>query len=203
MKTEVDVKLIARAAEGDSASQRAIYEAFHDRAFRLAYLLLGDVQDVEEVVQDAFVYALHNLDRYDPDQASLWTWVRLILVSRCRNKRRRKRLPHVSLDVLGASGREPGDIAPFGDPAEATVRREAQRRVYEALEQVSAGARDALILRYYEELSYAEIGEILGCTNAAARQRVVHGKRQLREHLGRDVAASAAEWRGARTAEVG
>ena len=203
MKIRIDSEVISRAVAGDSVSQRTIYEAFHDRASRLAYLLLRDVQDAEEVVQDAFVYALRNLGRYEAERASLWTWVRVILVSRCRNKRRRKRLPRVSLDVLKAQGKEPRDTTPLGDPPETVARRIVQRRVYEALEDVSPGARDALILRYYEGLSYTEVGETLGCTDAAARQRVVHGKRQLRELLGGDEAATSSEPGPARAAEVG
>ena len=55
--------------------------------------------------------------------------------------------------------------------------------MWEALQQVSVGARDALILRYYEGLPYAEIADILGCSNDAARSRVIHGKAQLRRLL--------------------
>jgi RNA polymerase sigma factor (sigma-70 family) len=51
------------------------------------------------------------------------------------------------------------------------------------LQQVSAGARDALVLRYYEGLPYAEIAEALGCSPEAARARVAHGKTQLRRLL--------------------
>jgi RNA polymerase sigma-70 factor, ECF subfamily len=55
--------------------------------------------------------------------------------------------------------------------------------IWDALRRVSPGARDALILRYYEGLSYAEIAEVLGCSNDAARARVAHGKTQLRRLL--------------------
>jgi RNA polymerase sigma-70 factor (ECF subfamily) len=178
-----EAKVVARAVRGDSAAQRTLYETYHEASFRLAYLLLRDAQDAEEVVQDAFVYALRNMDLYDPDRGAFWTWLRVILVSRCRNKRRRKRLTRVSLDVLEAAGRTPVDPKATGDPAEAVERLDTRRVVWEALQEVSPGARDALVLRYYEGLPYAEIGELLGCSSEAARSRVVHGKAQLRELL--------------------
>ena len=178
-----DAETVARAIEGDEAAQRALYEAHHAAAFRLAYLLLRDACDAEEVVQDAFVYVFRNLHRYDAGRGSFWAWLRTVLVSRCRNKRRRRRLPLVSLDVLDASGRAPADPAPTSDPADVVELRGTRRAVWQALQRVSSGAQDALILRYYEGLPYAEIADALGCSAEAARARVAHGKRQLRRLL--------------------
>jgi RNA polymerase sigma-70 factor (ECF subfamily) len=194
---------IARAVAGDEVAQRGLYEVHHAAAFRLAYLLLQDSLDAEEVVQDAFVYAFRNIDRYDPERASLWTWLRVILVSRCRNKRRRKRLPRISLEALTAIGQTPAEERPPGDPAQVVERLDTRRGVWEALQQVSEGARDALILRYYEGLTYAEISEILGCTSQAARSRVVHGKAQLRHLLTGPQGGVAQETGAVSPAEVG
>ncbi|MBU0704645.1 MAG: RNA polymerase sigma factor [Chloroflexi bacterium] len=178
-----DAEIIARATDGDEAAQRALYKAHHAAAFRLAYLLLRDTCDAEEVVQDGFVYVFRNLHRYDPERGSFWAWLRVTLVSRCRNKRRRRRLPVISLETLAAAGQSPPDPGPSGDPASALERLGAHRVVWGALQQVSPGARDALVLRYYEGLSYAEIADALGCSNDAARARVAHGKVQLRRLL--------------------
>lgn len=194
---------LAGALEGDETAQRALYEAHHAPAFRLAYLLLEDRLDAEEVVQDAFVYAFRHLDRYDPDRASFWTWLRVILVSRCRNKRRRKQLPRISLEALMAVGQTPAETEKASDPASAMERLDARRRVWEALQQVSDGARDALILRYYEGLPYAEVAEILGCSSEAARSRVVHGKAQLRDLLVAPEERTAPESGAVRPAEAG
>ena len=179
-----DADMIARAVGGEEAAQRALYETHYAAAFRLAYLLLQDACDAEEVVQDAFVYVLRNLRRYDPGRGPFWAWLRVVLVSRCRNKRRRCRLPLVSLELLAAAGQAPADpAAAAGDPADVLERLGTRQVVWEALQRVSAGARDALVLRYYEGLSYAEIAATLGCSPDAARSRVAHGKTQLRRLL--------------------
>jgi len=178
-----DVEMIARAMDGNEAAQRALYEAHHAAAFRLAYLLLQEACDAEEVVQDAFVYLFCNLHRYDPERGTFWSWLRTVLVSRCRNRRRRRRLSFVSLEVLDDAGQTPADQPPAGDPASLLERLGVRRVVWEALQRVSPGARDALILRYYEGLSYAEIAAALGCSPDAARARVAHGKAQLRRLL--------------------
>lgn len=178
-----DTDTITRAIDGNQAAQRTLYETHHAPAFRLAYLLLQDTCDAEEVVQDAFVYVFRNLERYDPERGTFWAWLRVSLVSRCRNKRRRKQLHVVSLEVLDAAGQSPPDAAPASDPASVLEALGTRRAVWETLQRVSAGARDALVLRYYEGLSYAEIAEALGCSNDAARARVAHGKTQLRRLL--------------------
>jgi len=174
---------ITCAIGGDEAAQRVLYEAHYAAAFRLAYLLLRDACDAEEVVQDGFVYVFRNLQRYDSERGSFWAWLRVVLVSRCRNKRRRRQLHLVSLEVLEAAGACPADPEPASDPAGALEMQGARRAVWEALRRVSPGARDALVLRYYEGLPYAEIAEVLGCSADAARARVAHGKAQLRRLL--------------------
>jgi RNA polymerase sigma-70 factor (ECF subfamily) len=178
-----DVEIISRALGGDQSAQKALYEAYHAVAFRLAYLLLQDRCDAEEVVQDSFAYVFLNLRRYEPQRGSFWAWLRVILVSRSRNKRRRKHLPSVSFDVLVAAERTPSDARIESDPEGALEIKGLQHRVWSALQQVSPGARDALVLRYYEDLPYAEIGKLLGCSADAARARVAHGKTQLRALL--------------------
>ena len=178
-----DTDTVRHAIRGDEAAQRTLYDAHFGAAYRLACLLLQDRRDAEEVVQDTFVYLFRNLHRYDEGRGSFWAWLRVALVSRCRNKRRRKRFSLISLDALDAVDRAPSDAEPDGDPARVLELQGARRAVWEALQQVSPGARDALVLRYYEGLSYAEIAEALGCSNDAARARVAHGKTQLRSLL--------------------
>ena len=177
-----DTRLIARALKDDASAQQALYEAHFGRAYRLAYVFLQNAGDAEEIVQDAYVYVFAHLEQYDPDRGSFWAWLRVTLVSRCRNRRRRKEMAAVSLEALAAGGelRDPGGER---DPAAAVAMRDSRRAILEALDLVSPGARDVLILRYYEGLKYAEIGEVLGCSAEAARSRAVHGKVQLREIL--------------------
>jgi RNA polymerase sigma factor (sigma-70 family) len=85
----------------------------------------------------------------------------------------------VSLEVLEAAGQVPADPAPASNPADALELRGTRRAVWEALLRVSPGAREALVLRFYEGLPYAEIAAALGCSAEAARARVAHGKVQL------------------------
>jgi RNA polymerase sigma factor (sigma-70 family) len=189
----VDTETIERAISGDETAQRTLYEAHYAAAFRLAYLLLQDTCDAEEVTQDAFVYVFRNLHRYDSKRAAFRSWLRVVLVSRCRNKRRRRQLSTVSLETLAAAGQSLPDSKLGSDPADVLELRGTRRVIWEALQSVSPGAREALILRYYEGLPYAEIATLLGCSSDAARARVAHGKVQLRRLLAEAVGESVCE----------
>lgn len=159
--------LIAQACEGDQAACAAIYHRFVQAIYRLAYGVLLDVQDAEEVAQDTFVYALRNLKRYEPSRSAFRTWLYTIAISRCRNKRRRKWLPTITLADFAE--RQASAEPPLEAVAEAHNTREV---VLEALHKLSPKLREAVVLRYFDGLSYREMAEVLSCPQKTAESRV-------------------------------
>lgn len=167
--------------DGDERAAEALYRAHHTRVYRLAYALLGDADDAEEVMQDAMVYALTRLDRYDPGRASFTTWLHTITVSRCRDRRRRKRLPSVP---LGGWTRGEGDVAdPAAGPEEVAVAQESRHELWQALGQLSPKLREAVVLRYWSGHTYQEMARILGCPLPTAQSRVRLAYERLRDLL--------------------
>ena len=81
--------LIERWRAGDERAAEALYNQYRGATFGLAYSLLDNAADAEEVTQDALTYALTHIKRYDPRRARFETWLHTITVSRCRNKRAR------------------------------------------------------------------------------------------------------------------
>jgi RNA polymerase sigma-70 factor (ECF subfamily) len=147
--------------------------------------MLGHREDAEEVMQDTFVYAMRNLARYDSRKASFRTWLFTIATSRTRNKRRRRWLPTISLRQLLSVGVEPTDPDEGDRPpelfSEQNSRHEAVRG---ALFSLSPKLREAAALRYYEGLTYREIGEILGISHKTAESRVRLAHKALRDLVG-------------------
>lgn len=86
------VALIQDWQAGEEEAAEALYNAHRSDVYRLAYALLGNAEDAEEVAQDALTYALVNIRHYAPERASFATWLHTITVSRCRDRQRRKRL---------------------------------------------------------------------------------------------------------------
>ncbi len=177
-----EVPLIRRAQEGDERSARQIFEAYQLRTFRLALGLLGDPEDAEEVAQDALTYALLNIHRYDATLSSFSTWLHTITVSRARDKRRRKMLPSIPLAQWLGMGNQIRDHT--AGPEARYLRREDEHGLTAALNQLSPKLREAIVLRFYADCTYKEMGEIMGCSLNTARSRLRLAIEKLRAALG-------------------
>jgi RNA polymerase sigma-70 factor (ECF subfamily) len=173
--------LIERWQAGDERAAQALYDHFWDRTFWLAYGLLGDADDAEEVAQDTLYYALANIARFDPNRAAFSTWLHAIAVSRCRNKRRGLRPRLVSLrDWLGLGGDVP-DSTPGQEKT--IIQAETQSEIWEAVQGLSPRLREAVLLRYWAGHTYREMADILDCPVPTAQSRVRLAYRNLRAAL--------------------
>jgi len=167
--------------QGDEPAAEAIYRAHHERVFRLAYALLGDRRDAEEVMQDTLVYALTRAAQFDPQRASFTTWLHIITVSRCRDRQRRKRVPSVPLSSWLGSGGDAPDRAT--GPEGAAISRQDHHELWQALDQLSPKLREALVLRYWSGHTYQEMSQILNCPLQTAQSRVRLAYERLRQLL--------------------
>jgi RNA polymerase sigma-70 factor (ECF subfamily) len=161
---------IQRWQQGDERAAELLYNHHRDATFRLAYGLLGNREDAEEVAQDALTYALVNINRYDANLSRFSTWLHTITVSRCRDKRRRKILPQFSLTLWLQRGQDIPDYEP--GPEGAATSSETQSQVWQAVQQLKPPLREAIILRYWSGQTYREMAEILGCPLPTAQSRV-------------------------------
>lgn len=173
--------LIEKWLEGDENSARLLYDQNRDRVYRLAYGLLGNAQDAEEVAQDALTYALVNIDRYDAGRAKFSTWLHTITVSRSRDKHRRKRFSLTSLTEWMQQGEDFADNTP--SPENQLDSAMHATLVMQAVDQLKPQLREALILRYWAGHSFAEMAKIMGCPLGTAQSRVRRAFEQLRKQL--------------------
>ena len=148
--------------------------------FRLAYSMLQHKEDAEEVLQDSFEYAFRKLAHYDAHKSSFKTWLYRIAISRCRNKRRRKWLPTFSLSQM--VGHEITD-RDTPAPDEVVTLTEKQQQVWHALHELSPKLRETAVLRYYEGLTYVEIGDILDIPAKTVESRMRLAHKALRDLL--------------------
>lgn len=174
--------LIERWQAGDECAAEAIYERTWDSTVGLAYALLGDMADAEEVAQDALTYALTHIERYDPERARFSTWLHTITVSRCRNRRRRRLLPSLSLAAWLRQGGE-ALIPAAPNPEGQAIRAAARDEVWTAIEHLSPSYQEAILLRHWADYTYQEIGQILGCSMRTAQSRVRLAHQRLRHLL--------------------
>lgn len=179
-----EILVIRRAQQGDERAARQLFEFYQLRTFRLALGLLGDEADAEEVAQDALTYALLNIHRYKAELSSFSTWLHTITVSRARDKRRRKMLPSISISQWLGMGNQIRDELP--GPEAHLMRRETEGGLAVALDQLSPKLREAVVLRFYADCTYKEMGDIMGCSLNTARSRLRLAIERLRAHLGEE-----------------
>jgi RNA polymerase sigma-70 factor (ECF subfamily) len=173
--------LIQRCLSGDAYAGAELYQHWCGQVYRLAYAILRQEQDAEEVTQDVFVYALGRLASYDPAKAAFRTWLYTITISRSRNKLRRKRLPTIELGEWNEN-----KAAEVERPSEEWAESQAERaRVWAALGRLSPKLREAVVLRYFENLTFPEIGQILNCPMRTIQSRVRLAHKELKKLLER------------------
>jgi RNA polymerase sigma-70 factor (ECF subfamily) len=181
-RTMVDITiLVEKWRRGDGRAAENIFNYYKTSTYRLAYSLLNDANDAEEVTQDALTYALNNIQRFDANKASFSTWLHLITVSRCRDKRRRKFLPSISLSKWFGLGFDLPDTQP--NPEQAAIQAETHGQVLAAVQALNPRLREAIILRYWANHTYKEMAEILHCPLSTAQARVRLAYKQLRQQL--------------------
>jgi RNA polymerase sigma-70 factor (ECF subfamily) len=188
--TNIDT-LIDRWRAGDERAAEGLYNHYRGITFGLAYTLLDDAADAEEVTQDALTYALTHISRYDPRRARFETWLHTITVSRCRNKRRRRLLPTRSLLGWLKGGGDLADPAP--GPEHLAEKAGTRDEVWAAIQQLSQPLREAVVLRHWANFTYQEIAAILGCSMRTAQSRVRLAHKKLNQLLRRQELATFEE----------
>ena len=174
--------LFQRAGNDDTTAQSELFSRYYNQAYRIAYSLLRHREDSEEVAQDSLHYALTQLTQFDPHKGAFTTWLYMIVASRCRNKRRRKRLAEIPL--LSWLVQEKSQTTAPRNPLEHQFKiEEKYQSLYESLDKLPEKQREALILRYFHELNYKEISEIAGCSASTAQSRVWLGQKQIQKAM--------------------
>lgn len=175
--TQRDRELARRAAEGDEAAWRQIYDSTCDRLFSLLCYQLGDRQEARDLLQDTYVKAYVRLDSYRGD-APLPAWLRTIAI-RLAADWKRSTLQRIKRTV-GITDRT-GVVEP--DVAGVRFRSESAS-LEQALARLSTNQRAVLLLHEWEGLSFQEISQELGCKESTVRVHHVRAKQKMRDALG-------------------
>ncbi|MEJ2012051.1 MAG: sigma-70 family RNA polymerase sigma factor [Anaerolineales bacterium] len=166
---------IEEALGGDDQSFTQLVEAYQRPVFNLCYRMLGDPLEAEDAAQESFLRAHRSLHRYDPER-KFATWMLSIASHHCIDRLRRRRLKFVSMEDLLPGHDRPH---PGPGPEDRFVRLEMQEEVQQMLGSLSAIDRAAVILLYWYEYSYEEIGSVLSLSVSAVKSRLHRARREL------------------------
>lgn len=174
-----DAELALRAQRGDAAAFAELFERLHRPLMSYIYHMVGDRQQAEDIGHDAFLRAYERLSGLGPPW-DFKAWLYRIAGNLALDwLRRRNRWVEEEEGML--EDEPPTTRRPVERKAE---REEQRRRVENALEGMPTVPRQALILRHVVDLSYEEMGRAMGCSPAAARQRVHRARLRFRDAFG-------------------
>jgi RNA polymerase sigma-70 factor (ECF subfamily) len=165
-----DNVLVQRALAGDEDSFTALCERYYAALVAIAHAILGDRHLAEDAAQQALAKAALNLHRLKKIE-QFGSWVAAI----CRNAAR----------DLGRGNRRFESRLETPEPVTEPQRDDAGPAVRAALDRLEPPAREVIFLRFYDGLSYEQIGAVLGISEQAINGRLRRAKKKLAQHLRR------------------
>ena len=153
--------------------------------FAFAWRYVQNRTDASDLVAEAFVRLHQQRDRLRPD-TRLSAWLFTTLSNLCHNHYRwRRRHPTVSLDAPNDDETSAHDTVPSDSavPDAALERDETCAAVRAAVDRLPHDLKTTLLLHHYEQLSYREIGSIVGCSERGVETRLYRARQRLREEL--------------------
>lgn len=166
---------IARARQGSETAWAALVQLHQAPVFHLAYLILGNEHDAEDVAQDAFIRAFHALDRFD-ETRPLRPWLLKIARNLAYNRRRSLRRYWNGMNRLW--NKQP-QTAP--DPHEQTQQQAQADQLWQAVRRLKQQDQDVIYLRYFLELPTAETADTLGLAEGTVKSRLARALDRLKQ----------------------
>jgi RNA polymerase sigma-70 factor (ECF subfamily) len=182
---------VARAKKGDHDAFRILVERYQGRAYALALRVLKDEERARDAVQEGFLKAYTNLAKFE-GRSSFYTWLYRLVMNTCLDmKRRDKSDREVEWDETrpgdpaGAPEAEAmaGRGASLAGPARALDRSELRKQIAEAIAQLPGEARETLLLREVDGLSYAEIAQALSIPKGTVMSRLHYARKRMQQIL--------------------
>jgi RNA polymerase sigma-70 factor (ECF subfamily) len=172
---EQEADWILRAQRGDQRAFGDLVRAYQRPVYNLAYRMLGEAAAAEDAAQEAFLRAYRHLREYQSGR-KFANWLLSITSHYCVDQLRRRRLTTVSLEgsylpeILGDG--HPG-------PEHVVERKEREVVIQRMLAQLSPEHRVVVALRYWYDLSYREIAQVVGISEGAVKSRLFRARGTL------------------------
>jgi RNA polymerase sigma-70 factor (ECF subfamily) len=181
---ESDAAAVARARGGDSEAFRLLVERHSRGVYKVAVRITGRPEDAEDVVQDTFLKAYRQLDRFE-ERSSFGTWLHRIAwncavdLLRARPKREQGEEAE-TLEQLGAASGGTAASGGAASPERLMASVEVGDRVKAAMSRLSALERAAFVMRHYEGRTIDEISRALDIRENAAKHSIFRAVRKMR-----------------------
>jgi RNA polymerase sigma-70 factor, ECF subfamily len=184
MMEDSDAVAVARARAGDQDAFGLLVERHSIRLFQLVYRMTGNEQDAEDVVQETFLRAYKQLNRFE-SRAGFDTWLHRIGANCSLDLLRKRKRQDEQVDAVQLKSEEPiPTLSSYAPPPDDQVYHlEVQQKILAVMEQLTPMERTAFVLRHFEGRSIEEIGRALGTGPSATKQSIFRAVQKMRRAL--------------------
>lgn len=170
----IHAPLIEECRKGSTRAQFLLYKQYSKAMYNLAYRMMNNREDAEDILQEAFIECFRNLESFRYE-STFGAWLKKILINRSLNQLKKK---HVDLVLYENVPTE----VPEEEYNEEDIKLETEK-VFKAIEKLPDGYRIILTLYLLEGYDHAEISTILGISESTSKSQYSRGKDKLKRML--------------------
>ncbi len=170
---KIERSLIESCKKGDNIAQYTLYNKYTRAMYNLAYRMMNNREDAEDLLQEAFTEAFRKLKSYRYE-STFGAWLKTIVIHRCINQLRRKKkelFTNEFVDTIETDHIDDQDI------------KSDIKKVFESIEKLPDGYRIVFTLYLLEGYDHREISEILGISESTSKSQYLRAKNRLRKQL--------------------
>ena len=180
MDISEESRRIVRILDGDRNAYAGIVDDYKTPIYNLAYRMTGNPDDAEDLAQETFLRAYEGLKGFDIHKP-LFPWLYTIALNLIRNHLRKKR--PLQIDQIEQAYAMPNQQTLI-DPEKRLDQRQSADRIFQAVQKLPLTLREAIVLRYYQELPFKELADLLNISLSAAKMRVYRALEVLSRTMG-------------------
>jgi RNA polymerase sigma-70 factor, ECF subfamily len=173
-------RLIAACLSGDEQAIELLVRQYESDVFRLALSIVGDVAEANEITQETFIAMLRSLRSYE-ERKSFKAWLYTIALNLSRSHLRKRKTLEKLRNTLSTLFRIESQKLP--SPEEAVILNQQEQALWDQLNGMDEKFRTVVVLRYFHELSIAEISEILSVNEGTIHSRLHTARERLKQAL--------------------
>ena len=170
--------LIKDCLHGDAKAQFTLYEQYHRAMYNVAWCIVKETHEAEDVMQEAFISAFKKLDQFS-GQVTFGAWLKKIVINKAIVAFRKQK----KQDTIGLVEEIYSIPGPLADDTHQTNNKKKAALVLETIDSLKENYRISLTLHLIEGLSHEEVSELLGISNSNCRTTFSRAKEQLRNNL--------------------
>jgi RNA polymerase sigma factor (sigma-70 family) len=167
----INAPLIEECRKGNKKAQFRLYNQYSKAMYNLAYRILNNREDAEDILQEAFVECFRNLDSFR-FESTFGAWLKKILVNKCINQLKKKKINLTLCEIL--------PVTVYEEEPEVTYDT---RKIFKGIEMLPDGYRIILTLYLLEGYDHSEISQILAISESTSKSQYSRAKEKLRNIL--------------------